>query len=168
MTPEKAQELTKDMKKWGNKQKTAMTIDIKPQGIEKALTAGKAEHDAKEFDREVVIFSYLINSMLVWSNCPTIDKPKRPIERLFEALNTRTYRIAFKNAKKKYATDEIPTDFMRDLYRRFLQWRDDPNREPYFPRSRGMVKSLDYRWELKEYPRERWMDLQTYDHEEEQ
>lgn len=151
------------MKSWGKKTSQTSQVKISAEGIEKALIAGGEDYDRREFDREVIIFMHIIDSIL-YTDRPPKEYERRPIERLFEIIDSRTYQAMMKRAKKNLATDGEPSDFFRDLYRRFLKWQTNPNRKnnPSAQKNYG-AKSMNERWELGEYKREHWMKKSTED-----
>lgn len=149
------------MQDWGKETAKESKIDISASGIAKALEAGREDFLRRERDREVVVFSYLVDSIL-YTNIASHDAEKAPIERLFELLDTRTYRRAFERGMKHYGTDETPTDFFRDLYNRFRAWQGNPRRkDKEAARKNYGARSLESRWELGEFPKEKWMSKNT-------
>ena len=153
------QELSKDMKAWGKRQKTDIRVDSK--AIQTALEAGKADFEQREFDRDVIAFMHIISSILYNDAVPK-ENCKFPIERLFEIIDTRTYQGTMQQARKKFASDEEPTDFFRNLYRRFLDWQKNPKRKQnVYARKNFGAKSMENRWELGEFKKEGWMGNDT-------
>lgn len=141
------------MQSWAKENRKQAPIQISTEGITKALEAGKRDFERREFDRDCVIWLHVVSSILYTSDVPTPEQ-KKPIERLFEIVDTKTYRNAIKNARAKYHTDEVPTDFDRTIYRRFLEWqakRTDNDRSRTVNRDRHYgVYDLETRWELGE------------------
>ena len=157
MDPQQVHQLNQDLKNWGQKTQQSAQIAISADGIAKALEAGKADYERRQFDRDVVIWMHVATSVLYNDHKPK-ERGQYPIERLFELMNTKTYRTIMDNARKKFATDEVPNDFFRDLYRRFLEWQ--AKNPPTNSKNYG-AKSLNERWELGEIKKEKWMGNDT-------
>lgn len=157
MDPKQIQKLNQDLKSWGQKTQESAKIKIGADGIEKALEAGKADYERRQFDRDVVIWMHIATSILYNDNKPK-ENAKYPIERLFEMMNTRTYRNIMSIARNKFDTDEEPNDFFRDLYRRFLAWQESQKETD---KKNYGARSLNNRWELGEIKKEPWMGNDT-------
>lgn len=113
--------MKKELKEW-QKVQAPTKVEISEEGLTKALLEAHEAEEIKKFDKEVIVWFHLV-AMAIGPRAafPNIPMPKR---RLFEVMNNETNRSLFKRGMKKFATDEVPTDFMRNLYREFLAWQE--------------------------------------------
>lgn len=140
------------MEKWGRKNKKNFQIAISQKGIEKALEKGKEDYDRRRFDLEVCVFSHMVAGIISGKR-DQIPFPPVSIKWLFELLDTRTYRSLFNKSLRKCSTDEVPSDFMRDLYRKFKKWQAKGGATT----THKSTITLENRYELGEYKQESWM-----------
>ena len=99
-----------------------MKVDISTDGIEKALLKGKEDYDQRQFNLEVSVFTHIIAGIL---SGPHEEIPMGQVSKkwLFEVVNTKVYQTLFKKSIKRCATDEVPSEYMVNLYKEFKEWQ---------------------------------------------
>lgn len=140
------------METWNRKNRRKAKVDIGVEGIEKALEAGKKDYDERQFNFEVSVFTHIIAGIL---SGPHEEIPMGQVSKkwLFEVVDTRVYQALFKKSIKKCATDEVPSEYMKNLYREFKEWQAKGGAK----KKHATTKFFDGRYELGEFKKEPWM-----------
>lgn len=140
--------MKRELQQWKKANQNNNKIDINTEGLEAALEAGKEDYERRQFELEVMVFTHLVASIVHKRPAHLANKEKKcSVTRLFKILNTSVYQRMFKVAMKKCGTDEVPSEYMENLYRKFLAWQklheNSVLEEPE-------LKLIDGRKELKE------------------
>ena len=140
------------MESWNRKNRKRMKVDISTDGIEKALLKGKEDYDQRQFNLEVSVFTHIIAGIL---SGPHEEIPMGQVSKkwLFEVVNTKVYQTLFKKSIKRCATDEVPSEYMVNLYKEFKEWQAKGGAK----NKHATTKVFDNRYELGEFEKEPWM-----------
>lgn len=108
------------MKSWSPSNKNNLKVKIDSEGLTKALLIAREAEKRKLEDKEVIVWCHLVKfAMGRAGNLPNRGVYKKV---LFATMNHERYKEIFDTAMKRCTTDEVPTQFMKDLYKEFKEW----------------------------------------------
>lgn len=97
-----------------------MKVEISQEGLTNALLSAREAEKRKLADKEVLVWAHLVK--LAMGRTGSMPTHKVPIEMLFSIMRNDRYTAMFKTGMTRCTTDEVPTQFMRDLYKEFKEW----------------------------------------------
>ena len=112
------------MLEWGKFLSPQMKTEISAEGLTNALIIARKEERRKNFDHEVIVWFHLVSQVLGYPGA--LPSYKMHIDQLFNVMMLPVNVSLFNKGVRTYMSDEVPTDFMRDLYRQFLRWKQLP------------------------------------------
>lgn len=109
---------------WKQSMIPQMKTEISSEGLTNALlTASKAE-EQKRFDLEVIVWFHLLAQQVDYPGA--LKNSAYHIHHLFSVMELPISVSLFKKGVRDYRSDEVPTEFQRNLYRQFLRWKQLP------------------------------------------
>ena len=104
--------------------KPQMQTEISSEGLTKALLEAAEAEQHKQDDLRVIVWCHLLRWYL---GNPDDTMPRHMFYSktyMFKVMNTGISRWYVEQGCKTHRTDEVPTQWMRDLYQEFVDWRD--------------------------------------------
>ena len=100
-----------------------MQTEISAEGLTNALLEAADAEERKNKEKEVIVWCHLLRAELKSPEYYLPRAHKLSKSYLFRVMNTKTMRWKFQQGMKNFVTDEEPTQWMRDLYAEFNDWK---------------------------------------------
>lgn len=100
-----------------------MQTEISTEGLTNALLEAAEAEERKKREKEVIVWCHLLRAELKSPEYWLPRAHKLSKSYLFRAMNSKTMRWKFQQGIKNFTTDEVPTQWMKDLYAEFNDWK---------------------------------------------
>lgn len=104
-----------------------MKTEIENEKLAEALITASEMKKRRHFDKETIVWCHLLRAELHRAEYECPENYSITIQYLFRVMNSRTIRWKFQQGMRNLSTDEVPTQWMRDLYKKFKTWQDTPD-----------------------------------------
>lgn len=110
------------MLSWGREMNKQLQTEISAEGVADALLKAAEAEKRKNFDRDCIIWWHMVKDTFPKETFLDHGRKHNRSELYFAVTTGRCKRL-MNYAKATCATDEVPTPFMRAVYKDYLKWK---------------------------------------------